>query len=175
MIISDIDQLIELQDQLLTEIGRCDREIVISASFGLVRAYTEHRITNQIDLFLTDTAETADRIQQLIGNKFNITGKEEKNRWNYPQKVNQISFEIKNNNIPIKLNLVEDVFSGEFGKTKLEIGLFLEDLEGIYHRVLLDYIHNPENILYLVDIAYIDDEYHLIDFVDTFSNTVGKK
>ncbi|NPA16605.1 MAG: hypothetical protein GXO05_02555, partial [Aquificae bacterium] len=37
-----------------------------------------------------------------------------------------------------------------------------------YYRVLLDYLHNPEDFLLALDIAYIDNEYHLVDFFPHF-------
>ncbi|WP_456400502.1 hypothetical protein [Persephonella sp.] len=164
-----ISSIIDAQDKILIEIGKTINNLTISGSFGLIRAFTQHRVTDEIYLF---SQNYEDDLKKLVGLK-NLTKDESSLRWEGNIKGEQTIFNVEIDNVPLKIFLIEDPFKDLFGKTKLEINLFLEDIEGIYTRLLLDIMNNSENILFLVDLAYLDDEFHLIDFISDFSEITG--
>ncbi|WP_457621051.1 hypothetical protein [Persephonella sp.] len=171
MFIADAGKLLDTQDKILTELGNLDEELIISGSFGFVRAYSQHRITDTIQIYTENPEIVSEKLKDIIDIREVFISE----RWQIPEKVPQVSVSTVKDGINLKIHLIKDIFQGMFEKTKLEIGLYLEDLEGIYHRILLDLVNSPENILYAVDIAYIDDEYHLVDFIEIFSKNTGIK
>ncbi len=171
MLITDVGKLIDIQDRILADIGKCKEDLIISGSFAFVRAFSQHRIIDHIQIFTKNPEKALEKLEVTLP----FENKSRSERWHLPEKTYQLSFNIYRDNMNIKLDLIKDSFHTQFEKTKLEIGLYLEDLEGIYHRVLTDLINNPEEIIYIVDTAYIDNEYHLIDFVDIYSKNTGIK
>ncbi|WP_457638561.1 hypothetical protein [Persephonella sp.] len=169
MIISE--QLIDAQDKLLLTLGKALPDGLISGSFGLVRAYTQHRTEECIDIYLPQIKEDLPEIK----GEYTILEEKTEKRWSFPVELEtKVIFLKDKSNINLRLCLTKDVFGGRFDFTRLEIGLKLEDLEGIYHRVLTDYINNPDNLLLALDTAYIDNEYHLVDFFSVFQETLNE-
>jgi len=161
----NFQETVDLQDKLLIKLGKSLKGSVLSGSFALVRAYTQHRVENTIDIFFSGEKPCIpERLE-----RFTIKDKKEVVRWEKPEKVKSTIISVDSDNGQVlNLRLTQDTLKGISGKTPLEIGFFLEDLEGIYYRVLLDYLHNPQDFMLALDVAYIDNEYHLVDFFPQF-------
>ncbi len=158
-------EIIDLQDKFLVKAGEILKGSLLSGSFALARAYTQHRTENTVDVFYT--GGIPDLPEQI--DEFTLQEKKKITRWEVPQTTESTVYSYSSKNrLTINLRLTPDILEGVSGKTPLEIGFFLEDLEGIYYRILLDYLHNPEDFMLALDIAYIDNEYHLVDFFSHF-------
>ncbi len=176
----NIEKIYQLQDSIIDKIAQLNDNILFSGGTLLSRGYLSHRETDDLEFFLpreTDIEDKFKKIKTAFRGSYIIKNVNKENL--YPDTL-RITFAVSEitdisgvNSISIRL--YQDLFFEDFDNFKLENGLFVSDIEGIFFRKILEFINFPKNPLTIVDIAYIDNELHLIDFVDTIKEKFEDK
>ncbi len=179
----NIEKIYQLQDKIIDEIGKLNKEMLFSGSTLLSRGYLAHRETDNLEFYVpedTDLEKLLEDIKKSFQGKYLIKDLKIENLYTFPKSINCISFSISEitdfqGKNKVNVHICHDPFFDDFDKHKLENGLYVSDIEGIMFRKLIKFINNPEDILALVDIAYIDNELHLIDFIEVFQEKLLEK
>jgi hypothetical protein len=176
----NIEKIYQLQDSIIDKIAQLDDNILFSGSTLLSRGYLSHRETDDLEFFLPEEADIEDFFEKIKTEFRGLYIVKDVNKENlYPDTlritsaVSEIT-DIKGVN-SVSIKLYQDLFFEDFDNFKLENGLLVSDIEGIFFRKILELINFPKNPLTVVDIAYIDNELHLIDFVDAMKEKLESK
>ena len=180
----NIEKVYKLQDEFLEKLSSIRKdEFLFSGATLLSRGYLSHRDTDNVEIFVpeeTDLKALLEEIKNAFRGKFVLTGASIKREYTFPKDIDCISFsireltDIKGDN-QIFGRICPDLFWEDFERFRLENGLFISDMEEILFKLLIKLINNPKDILTIFDIASIDNELHLIDFVDTFGEKMLNK
>ncbi len=180
----NIEKVYKLQDEFLETLSSLGRDrFLFSGETLLSRGYLSHRDTDEIEIFVpenTDLDTLLEEIKKAFRGKYILNEISVKREYTFPKNVDCISFsireltDIKGAN-KIYVNICPDIFWEDLEKFRLENGLFISDIEEILFKLLIRFINNPIDILTIFDIASIDNELHLIDFVSSFEEKMLKK
>ncbi len=179
----NVERIYILQDQILQVLGKLEIPFVFSGSTPLARAFYNHRYSFDLQFFSKDgklDKDVVNKISNELKKNFTLLEKQETKKFNFPKQINcfqlkVVSNEDKNSENLVNVEFIQDLFNGIFKTIKLEIGIDLEELEGIYFRKLIDFFNNPLSAGNIVDIIVMDEEYPLDDFYPEFTKILEKK
>ena len=179
----NVEKIYLLQDEILQTLGKLNIPFVFSGSTPLTRAYYNHRYSFDLQFFSEDGDLKEEVLKEIVNelkNNFFILEEKEAKKFKFPQPVQSLQIKVaykedeKGENSVI-VEFLQDLFNGIFGTIKLELGIKLEELDGIYFRKLIDFFNNPEDTGTIVDIVVMDEEYSLEDFYPEFKEILNKK
>lgn len=174
VIMKNWEKIYETETKILDKLGKLNLPITVSGSTALSRGYFNHRDSEGLELFLDEfSKESLEKVLSSLKESFDIISEDETNRWEKTYKIRCRKVTVKDNFITYPVVICENPFKDIFEKVKMERGLYLDSIEGIYTKLILDVIENPHDYLKWFDIANIDNEYHLIDFADDVKEKVG--
>ncbi len=180
----NIEKVYKLQDEILEILSSLGKDnFLFSGGTLLSRGYLSHRDTDNIEIFVpedTDLNALLEDIKKIFRGKYILSGLSIKREYTFPKNVDCISFSIKDltdikGNNQVNIEICPDIFWEDFERFKLENSLLISDIEEILFKMLIKFINNPKDVLTIFDIASIDNELHLIDFVDIFEEKMLSK
>ncbi len=179
----NVEKIYLLQDEILQTLGKLDIPFVFSGSTPLTRAYYNHRYSFDLQFFSEKgnvDKKILEKIKSELDNNFFILEEKEQQKLKFPKPVESFKIKVaykedeKGENA-VSVEFFQDLFNGIFGTIKLELGIKLEELDGIYFRKLIDFFNEPLDTGNVVDIIVMDEEYPLEDFYPEFMEILNKK
>ena len=168
------EKIYEAESKILDVLGKTGVPITVSGSTALSRGYFNHRDSEGLDLFLDKyNPSNIEKILKALVENFEVLSTEDTERWKITYPVPCKKIEVREAGIVYPIYICENPFGDKFEKVKMERGVYLDSIEGIYAKLILDVIDNPHDYLKWFDIANIDNEYHLIDFVDELKEKIN--
>ncbi len=168
------EKIYETESKILDVLGKTGVHIIVSGSTALSRGYFNHRDSEGLDLFLDEyNSSNVEKILKALGENFEVLSTEDTERWKITYPVPCKKVEVRETGIVYPIYICKNPFGDKFEKVKMERGVYLDSIEGIYAKLILDVIDNPHDYLKWFDIANIDNEYHLIDFVDELKKKIN--
>ncbi len=180
----NIEKVYKLQDEFLEILSSLGRDnLLFSGGTLLSRGYLSHRDTDNIEIFVpedTDMNALLENIKKAFRGKYILSNVLIKREYTFPKNIDCISLSIKDltdikRDNQVSITICPDIFWEDFERFRLENGLLISDIEEILFKMLIKFINNPKDILTIFDIASIDNELHLIDFVDIFEEKMLSK
>ncbi len=180
----NIEKVYKLQDEFLEILSSLGKDnFLFSGGTLLSRGYLSHRDTDNIEIFVpenTDMNVLLKDIKKAFRGKYILSELSIKREYAFPKNIDCISFSIKDltdikGNNQVSIEICSDIFWEDFERFRLENGLLISDIEEILFKMLIKFINNPKDVLTIFDIASIDNELHLIDFVNTFEEKMISK
>jgi hypothetical protein len=179
----NVEKIYLLQDEILQLLGKNNIQFVFSGSTPLARAFYSHRYSFDLQFFSEKgilDKEILENIKKEIETNFLVLKTENGIKYRFPETTEffDITVAYKEDNEgenPVKVQFLQDLFNGIFETIKLDFGIKMEEMNGIYFRKLVDFFNEPGNVEHIVDIIVMDEEYSVEDFYGEFIEIMKKK
>jgi hypothetical protein len=179
----NVEKIYLLQDEILQLLGKNNIQFVFSGSTPLARAFYSHRYSFDLQFFSEKgilDKEILENIKKEIETNFLVLKTENGIKYRFPEITEffDITVAYKEDNEgenPVKVQFLQDLFNGIFETIKLDFGIKMEEMNGIYFRKLVDFFNEPGNVEHIVDIIVMDEEYSVEDFYGEFIEIMKKK